>query len=162
MARILDLFTVRQCGEAANADIYSNGLSGSRQGFRLGRLANNQSIPAVNRARDPKLFASSLNRAGEPDATTSDTGNREFVAFDRARPNLLVFLRESMIPILTLESGESWLLSIPNAPKEALESFVNTLKRVLLDCLQMALHFGQRAGFSQMTRLLIVTEEMRP
>src|SRR5262245_46344606 len=63
-----------------------------------------------------------------------------------------------MIPVFTLESGESRFLSILNAPKEALESFVNTFKRVLLDCPQMALQFGQRASFSQMARLLIVSK----
>src|SRR5262249_42533796 len=69
MARILNLFAVRERGETANADIYSDGLSGRRQWLRFGRLANNQSIPAVNTACDPKLFALSFNRAGEPDAT---------------------------------------------------------------------------------------------
>src|SRR5215468_2952881 len=158
MARILDLFAVRECGETANADVYSDGPSGRRHWLRFGHLANNQSIPAVNAARDPKLFALSFNRAGEPDATATDTGNHKFVAFDRARPNLLVFLRESMITIFALESGEARLLSVLNASKEALESFLNTFKRILLDCPQMALYFGQGASFSQMARLLIVTE----
>src|SRR5262249_54471383 len=158
MARIHDLFAVRERSETGNADVYSDGLSRLRQWFWLGRLANNQSIPAVNTARDPKLFALPFNRAGEPDATCADAGNREFVAFDRARPNLLVLLRESVIPVFALEPGESRFLSIPNAPKEPLESFVNTFKRVLLDCPQMALYFGQGAGFSQVARLLGVTE----
>ena len=158
MARIVDLFAVRECGETANADIYANGLSGRRQGFRFGHLTNKQSIPAINTARDPKLFALSFNRAGEPDATCADTGNREFVAFDRARPNLLVLLRESVIPFLALESGESRFLSILNASKEALVSFIHTYKRILLDCPQMALYFGQGPSFSQMARLLFVSE----
>jgi hypothetical protein len=158
MARIVDLFAVRECGETGNANIYANSLSGWRQGFRFGRLANNQSIPAVNTARDPKLFALSFNRAGEPDATGADTGNREFVAFDRARPNLLVLLRESVIPVLALESGESRFLSILNSSKEALESSLHTFKRILLDFPQMTLYFGQGPSFSQMARLIIVTE----
>src|SRR5262245_6888842 len=142
MARILDLFAVRECGETANADVYSDGLSSRRQWLRFWRLANNQSIPAVNTSRDPKLFASSFNRAGEPDATGSDAGNCELVAFDRAGPNLLVFLRESVIPVFALESREARFLSIQNASKEAIESFVKTFKRVLLDCPQMTLYFG--------------------
>jgi hypothetical protein len=117
VARILDLFAVRECGETGNADIYSNRLSGRRQWLRLWRIANNQSIPAVYTSRDPKLFALSFNRAGEPDATGPDTGDRKFVAFDRARPNLLVFLRERVIPIFALEPREARLLSIPNASK---------------------------------------------
>jgi hypothetical protein len=100
----------------------------------------------------------SFNGAGEPDATTTDAGNRKFVAFDRTGTNLLVFLRESVISVFALESGESRFLSILNAPKEAIESFLHTFKRILLDCPQMALYFGQRASFSQMARLLIVTE----
>src|SRR5262249_8570484 len=84
----------------------------------------------VDTARDPKLFALSFNRAGEPDATCADTGDRKFVAFDRAGPNLLVFLREGVIPVFALESGESRFLSILNAAKEALESFLHPLKRV--------------------------------
>jgi hypothetical protein len=107
---------------------------------------------------DPKLFTLSFNRAGEPNATGADTGDRKFVAFDRARPNLLVFLREGVIPVFALESGESRFLSILNAPKESLESFLHTLKRILLDCPQMALYFGQGASFSQMARLLVITE----
>ena len=91
MARIVNLFAVRECGETANADIYANGLSGRRQGFRFGHLANKQSIPTINPARDPKLFALSFNLPGESDATCADTGNCEFVAFDRARPNLSYF-----------------------------------------------------------------------
>jgi hypothetical protein len=158
MAWIVDLFAVRERGETANADIYANGLSGRRHWLRFGRLANNQSIPAVDTTRDPKLFALSFNRAGEPDATCADTGNCEFVAFDRARPNLLVFLRESVIPVLALESGKSRFLSILNASKEALESFLHTFQRILLDCPQMALDFGQGSSFSQMARLLAVTE----
>jgi hypothetical protein len=158
VARILDLFSVRECGETANADVYSDVLSGRRHRLRFGRLANNQSIPAVNTARDPKLFALSFDRAGEPDSTGTDAGDRKFVAFDRARPNLLVFLRESVIPVFALESGKSRFLSILNTPKEALESFVNTFKSVLLDFPKMALYFGQRAGFSQVARLLIVIE----
>jgi hypothetical protein len=114
-------------------------VAARRHWLRFGRLANNQSIPAINTARDPKLFALSLNRAGEPDATGADTRNRKFVAFDRARPNLLVLLRESVIAVLALESGESRFLSILNAPKEALESFLHTFKRILLDCPQMAI-----------------------
>jgi hypothetical protein len=158
VARILDLFAVRECGETANADIYSDGLSGWRQRLRSGRLANNQSIPSVNTARDPNLFALSFNRAGEPDATSTNAGDRKFVAIDRAGPNLLVFLREGVVPVSALESGKSRFLSILNAPEEALEGFVNTLNRILLDCPQMALYFGQGASFSQMARLLGVTE----
>ena len=152
MARIVDLFAVRECGETAYADIYANGLSGWRQGFRFGHLANKQRIPAINTARNPKLFALSFNRAGEPDATCADARNRKFVVFDRARPNLLVFLRESVIAVLALESGESRFLSILNSSKEALESFLHTFKRILLDCPQMALYFRQGANFSQMAR----------
>ena len=70
MARIVDLFAVRECGETGYANIYANSLSGSRQGFRFGHLANNQSIPAVNTTRDPKLFALSFNLAGKPDSTS--------------------------------------------------------------------------------------------
>src|SRR5262249_19170841 len=158
MARILDLFTVRECGKTGNADIYSDSLPRLRQRLSFGYLANKQSIPAVNTACDPKLFALSFNRAGEPDATSTDTGNRKFVAFDRAGPNLLVFLREGVIAVFALESGESRFLSILNAPKEAFESFVNTFERILLDSPQMALYFGQRASFSQMAGLLDVTE----
>jgi hypothetical protein len=158
VARILDLFSIQECGETANADIYADGLSGWRQWLRFGRLANKQGIPAVNTSRDPKLFALSFNRAGEPDATSPDAGNRKFVAFDRTRPNLLVFLREGLVPVSALESGKPRFLSILNAPEEALEGFVNTLNRILLDCPQMALYFGQRASFSQMARLLNVTE----
>jgi len=158
MARILDLFAVRERGETANADIHTDGPSSRRHWLGFGRLAYKQSIPAVDTASDPKLFALSFNRAGEPDATGSDAGDRKFVAFDRARPNILVFLRESVIAVFALVSGESWFLSIPNASEEGLESFLNTLKRILLDCPQMALYFGQRASFSQMARLLIVTE----
>jgi hypothetical protein len=158
MTRILDLFSVRECGETANADVYSDGLSGWRHRIRFGRLANKQSIPSVNTARDPKLFALSFNRAGEPDATSTNAGDRKFVAFDRAGPNLLVFLREGVIPVFAFESGKSRFLSILNAPEEALEGFVNTLNRILLDCPQMVLYFGQRASFSQMARLLGVTE----
>jgi hypothetical protein len=40
MPRILDLFAVRECGETANSNIYADGLSGRRQGFGFGRLAN--------------------------------------------------------------------------------------------------------------------------
>jgi hypothetical protein len=158
MARILDLFAVRERGETANADIDSNGLSGRLQWLRFERLTNNQRVPAVNTASDPKLFALSFNRAGEPDATCADAGDRKFVAFDRARPNLLVFLGESVISVFALKSGESRFLSIPNAPKEALESFVETFKGVLLDCPQMILYFWQVASFSQVARLLTVTE----
>ena len=44
MARVLDLFAVRERGETANADIYSNGPSGRRQRLRLGRLVNEDLI----------------------------------------------------------------------------------------------------------------------
>src|SRR5262249_22559576 len=133
VARILDLFSVRECGETGDAYINANRLSGKRERFRLGRLANNQPIPTVNAARDPKLFALSFNRAGETDATGSNAGNCELVAFDRAGPNLLILLRESVIAVFALESGESRFLSILNASKEALESFLHAFKRVLLD-----------------------------
>ncbi len=63
-----------------------------------------------------------------------------------------------MIAISALESGESRFLSALNASKEALESFVETFNRVLLDCPQMALYFGQGASSSQVARLLIVKE----
>src|SRR5262245_15310843 len=40
MPRILDLFAVRERGEIANADVYSDGLSGRRHWLGFGRLAN--------------------------------------------------------------------------------------------------------------------------
>ena len=40
MPRILDLFAVRERGETANADVYTDGLSGSRHWLGFGRLAN--------------------------------------------------------------------------------------------------------------------------
>ena len=63
-----------------------------------------------------------------------------------------------MIAVFALESGKAWVPSALKALKEALESFVNTFKRVLLNCPQMAFHFGQRASFRQMARLLGITE----
>src|SRR5262249_1440536 len=111
MAGVLYFFTVRERGETGDANIYSNSLSCPRQWLRLGRLANNQRIPAVNATCDPKLFALSFNRAGEPNATTADAGNCELVPFDRARSDFLVFLRESVIPVFALESWKSGFLS---------------------------------------------------
>ncbi|HZF40848.1 MAG TPA: hypothetical protein VE715_18650 [Blastocatellia bacterium] len=158
MARIFNLFAGRERGKTGNPDIHANGLSGRRQRLRFGYLANNQRIPAVNTARDPKLFALPFDRAGEPDAASSNTRNRESVALDRARSHLLVFLRESVIAVFTLESGEARLLAVLNAAKEAVESFVKTFERILLDCPQMAFHFRQRASFSQMTRLFDIAK----
>src|SRR5262249_33486046 len=112
IARILNLFSVRERGETANADINANGLSGWRRWCRFRYLANNKSIPAVNSTRDPKLFALSFDRAGESNSTCADAGNCKFVPFDRASPFLLVLLRESAIAVLALESGESRFLSI--------------------------------------------------
>jgi len=40
MPRILDLFAVRERGEIANADVYTDGLSGRRHWLGFGRLAN--------------------------------------------------------------------------------------------------------------------------
>jgi hypothetical protein len=122
MARVLDLLAVRECGEGRNADIYADSLPGWRQGFWFRHLTDQKSIPTVNAARDPKLFASSFDRAGEPDTTASDSGNFELVAFDRARSDFLVFLREGVIAVLALESGESRFLSALKALKEAVES----------------------------------------
>jgi hypothetical protein len=158
MARIFDLFAGRKRGEVADADIHADGLSGFRQWFGFGYFTNQQNIPTIDASRDPKLFAFSFNRAGEPDATCADTGNRKFVTINRAGPSLLVFLREGVIAIFALESGESRFLSILDTPKETFESFVETFKRIYLDCSQMALYFGQCASFSQMPRLLVVTE----
>src|SRR5262249_44886839 len=106
VTQVFDFFAVAQCGETGNADINADSLSGWRQGLRFGRLTNKQSIPAVDAARDPKLFASSFNRAGEPDATCADAGNCELVALERARSDFLVLLRESVIPVFALESGK--------------------------------------------------------
>jgi hypothetical protein len=158
MARVLDLFAVRECGEGRNADIYPHSLSGWRQGFRFRHLTDQKRIPTINAARDPKLFALSFNWAREPDTTASNSGNCELVAFDWASSDFLVFLREGVIAVFALESGKAWVASTLNALKEALESFVKTFKRVLLNCPQMAFHFGQCASFRQMARLLGITE----
>jgi hypothetical protein len=158
MARVLDLFAVRECGEGRNADIYPDSLSGWRQGFGFRHLTDQKRIPTINAARDPNLFALSFNWAGEPDTTASNSGNCEFVAFDWARSDFLVFLRKRVIAVFALESGKAGVPSALNALKEALESFVNTFKRVLLNCPQMAFHFGQCASVRQMARLLSVTE----
>ncbi len=91
MPRIMYLFTVRECGETAYPHIYSDCLSGRRQWLRFAHLANKQNIQAVCTARDPKLFASPFNRPGEPDATASHSGNREFVPFDRTGRKLSYF-----------------------------------------------------------------------
>src|SRR5262249_5837788 len=115
-------------------------------------------IPTINAARDPKLFTLSFNRAGEPDTTASNPGNFEFVAFDRARSDFLVFLREGVIAVFALESGKAWVPAALNALTEAFERFVNTFKRVLLNRPQMAFPFGQCAGVRQMARLLDITE----
>jgi hypothetical protein len=158
MARILDLFAGRERGKTGYPDIHANGSSGRRQLFWFRYLANNQRIPAVNTARDPKLFALSFDLAGEPDAASSDARNRKFVAFDRARPDLLVFLRESVITVFALESGKAWLLSIFDTSKESFKSFVKAFERILLDCPQMAFHFRQPASLSQMTRLFDIAK----
>ena len=105
--RVLDLFAVRECGEGGNADIYPHSLSGWRQGFRFRQLTDQKRIPTINAARDPKLFALSFNWAGEPDTTASNSGNCELVAFDRARSDFLVFLREGVIAVFALESGKA-------------------------------------------------------
>jgi hypothetical protein len=160
MARVRDFLAVRERGEAGDADIHADGLAGRWQRFRSGRFAYDQRIPAVNTARDAKLFAFSFNWAGDPDATGSNTWNRKLVAFERTRANLLVFLRESVIAVFALESGKARLLSVLHAPKEALESFVNTFERVLLNHSQMALYFGQGAGIGQMARLFDVAERL--
>jgi len=102
IAWILDLIAVLECGETVNTDFYADSLSGRRHWLVSGRPANDQSIPAVNTARNAKLLASSFNRAGEAEATAIGAWNREFVAFDRARPSLLVFLRESVIAVFAL------------------------------------------------------------
>jgi hypothetical protein len=158
MAWILDLFSVREYGETSDAYIYSNRLPGLWQWLRSWRFANNQSIPAVDAARDPKLFALSFDRAGEPDSTCAHAWDRKFIAFDRTGSDLLVFLRKGVIPVFALESGKSRFLSNPDASEEAFVCFVKAFKRVLLDCPQMALYFWQRASFSQVARLLDVTE----
>jgi hypothetical protein len=160
IARVFDFFPVRECGETGNANIYAYSLSGRWQGFRFWRLADNQSIPAINTACDAKLFALSFDRAGEPDSTASNAWNPELVALDRARSDFLVLLRESVIPVFALESGKPRLLSILNAAKKAIESLVNAFERILLDCPQMAFQFGQRASFSQMARLFCVAERL--
>jgi hypothetical protein len=160
MARVLDLFAVRECGETANADIHTNGLSGRRHWLRFGRLANNQSIPAVNTARDPKLFALSFNRTGETDAATTNAWDYEFVAFERARPDAFIFLRKRMIPIFALESRKARLFSVLKTPEKALESFVNAFKSILLNASQVAFDFRQRAGFSQMARLFDIAKRL--
>ena len=156
--RILDLFAVRECGESGNADIYADSLSGRRQGFRFRHLTDQKRIPTINAARDPKLFALPFNRAGEPHTTASNSGNCELVSLDRARSDFLVFLREGVIAVFALESRKAWAPSALNALKEALESFVNTFKRVLLNRPQMAFHFGQCASVRQVARLLGITE----
>ena len=158
IARILDLFAGRECGETGNADIHTNCLPGRRQWLRFRYLANNQRIPAVNAACDPNLFALSFDRAGEPDATGPHTRNRKFVAFDRARPDLLVFLREGVIALFALESGKARLISALDTSKEAFKSFVKTFERVLLDRPQMALYFRQCSSIGQMARLFSVTK----
>jgi hypothetical protein len=160
MARIFDFFAVRECGETANANVYADSLSGWLQGFRFRGLANDQSIPAINTACDAKLFALSFDWAGEPDSTTSNAGNCELVALERARSDFLVFLRESVVSVFSLEPGKSRLLSILNAAKKPLESLVYAFKRVLLDRPQMAFYFRQRASFSQMARLLDIAERL--
>src|SRR5215813_6168105 len=159
MARILDLFAGRERGETGDADIHANRLSGRRQWRRFRYLANNQRIPAVDATSYSKLFALSFNRAGEPDATGPHTGNREFVAFDRAGTNLLVFLREGVIAVFALESGKAGLLSILDTSKEAFKSFVKTFERVLLDRPQMALYFRQCSSIGQMTRLFDIAKK---
>src|SRR5215475_3646770 len=158
MARILDLFAGRERGETGDADIHANRLPGPRQWRRFRRLADNQRIPAVNAACDPKLFALSFDLAGKPDATGSNAGNREFVAFDWAGTNLLVFLREGVIAVFALESGKARLLSVLDTSKETIKSFVKAFERVLLDSPQMALHFRQRASIGQMTRLFDIAK----
>lgn len=158
MTWVVDLFAVRECGEGRNAGIYPDSLSGWRQGFRLRDFTDQKRIPTVNAARDPKLFALSFNWTGEPDTAASNSGNCELVAFDWARSDFLVFLREGVIAVFALESGKAGLPSALKALKEALESFVNTLKRVLLNCPQMTFHFGQCASVRQMARLLGIVE----
>jgi hypothetical protein len=158
VAWIFDLFSVREYGETGNAYIYSDRLPSLWHRLRSWRFANNQSIPAVDAARDPKLFALSFDRAGEPDSTCPHAWDRKFVAFDRTGPDLLVFLREGVIPVFALESGKSGLLSVPDASKEAFVCFVKAFKRNLLDRPQMALYFWQRASFSQVARLLLVSK----
>jgi hypothetical protein len=63
-----------------------------------------------------------------------------------------------VIAVFALESGKAWVPSALNALKEALESLLNTFKRVLLNRPQMAFHFGQFASVRQMARLLGITE----
>jgi hypothetical protein len=99
-----------------------------------------------------------FDRAGKPDATGSNAGNRKFVAFDRAGQDLLVFLRESVIAVFALESGKARLLSILDTSKETFKSFVKAFERILLDRPQMAFYFRQRARLSQMTRLFDIAK----
>jgi hypothetical protein len=160
MAWVFNIFAVRERGETCNPDIHANGLTSRRQWLGLGYLANKQSIPSINTACDGKLFALPFDRTAQPDATGANARDSEFIALERAGSDAFVFLGESVIAIPPFESWKARVLSVLNTSKEAFKSFVNTFKRVLLDCSQMAFHFGQSASVRQVARLLDIAERL--
>src|SRR5215471_13543347 len=113
MARVLDFLPTRERSETSNSDIDSNRLPGLRQWLRFRYLAYNKRIPSIRATFDPNLIAFPFKRAGEPDATSPDPGNLEFVAFGRARPHILVFMRETVISVFALKSRKARLRDKP-------------------------------------------------
>jgi hypothetical protein len=160
MARVFNLFTVAQCGETGNADIYADRGASQWEWVGLGYFTNKLRIPAVNAACNAKLFALSFNWTAQPDAATANAGDCKFVAFERARSDAFIFLRKGMITIFALVSGKAWLFAILDSAKEAFKRFINTFNRVLLNASQVAFHFWQRARVSQMARLLDIAERL--
>src|SRR5215471_6007041 len=117
MARVGDFFASAECSEARDADVHADSLSGrgSRRGFRY--FANYQSVPAVSAPRDSQLLATALNRTGKPHTASPNPGNSQLVAFDRTRPDFLVFLGKGVVSVTALESWEARVLSELQASK---------------------------------------------
>jgi hypothetical protein len=160
-ARVLNLFARAQCGEAGDSDIHADTGARLRKGVRFGEIANKQCVPTVSPARNHELFTAAFNWAAKPYTASSDSGNRQLVAFDRARPDFLDLLRKSVIPVTRLEPGKTRFFTRVQTPKECVKREVQALQSVALNRAQNTPDFRQfTPRFGQLPRLLVKTDPL--
>ena len=161
MARVGDLFAGRERRKTLNADIHADSLTGWRKRRRFRHLAYQQHVPTISATRNSQLLTTAFDGPAKSYAASPDAGDCQLIALDGAGSHFLVFLRESVIAVTTLESGKPRFLSGLQALEERYKRFIQAFESVTLNCPQSAFDLRQFvARLRQLAGLLVKADPL--
>ena len=153
-AGVGNLTSVAKCGEGFQSDIDSDGIIQRRQRLRSDH-ATKTGIPITVFTLDRERLDFAFQFTVPFNLDVADFGQLQLIC----EAESCLWIRERIVPMLSLESREAWGLMSFHAEKEGLERFVYPTKNVLQDLRMDARYIGSDCfDFAELIGLGIVIE----